>query len=73
MSDIPSFPRMRPLTLEDKALYDEMFGAYWPRISEYTFTNREQDLGVKGLRQAKESYHPCAMVKKYALRLKEAG
>jgi hypothetical protein len=35
---------------------------------KYAFINREQDLGVAGLRQAKESYHPCRMVKKYTLR-----
>jgi hypothetical protein len=33
----------------------------------YAYVNREQDLGVLGLRQAKESYHPCRMVKKYTL------
>ncbi|QAT16318.1 hypothetical protein BU251_00465 [Candidatus Velamenicoccus archaeovorus] len=33
----------------------------------FDFVNREQDLGVPGLRQAKESYKPCAMVKKYTL------
>ncbi len=33
----------------------------------YKYVNREQDLGVSGLRQAKESYHPHHMVKKYTL------
>ncbi|SCA63844.1 Uncharacterized protein SCG7109_BH_00080 [Chlamydiales bacterium SCGC AG-110-M15] len=29
------------------------------------FVNRESDLGVAGLRQAKQSYHPAEMIKKY--------
>ena len=29
------------------------------------FVNREDDMGLPGLRKAKESYHPVAMVKKY--------
>ena len=33
----------------------------------YKYVNREQDLGVPGLRQAKESYHPHHMVKKYTI------
>ncbi len=36
---------------------------------KYKFINREQDLGVTGLRRAKESYHPHHMVKKYTLTL----
>lgn len=39
----------------------------------YEYVNREQDLGLPGLRLAKESYHPCAMVKKYALIPKDAS
>ncbi len=34
------------------------------------FVNREQDLGVEGLRKAKESYHPHHMVNKYTLTLR---
>ncbi len=36
---------------------------------EAEFVNREQDLGVPGLRRAKESYHPDHMAKKYRLQL----
>jgi hypothetical protein len=33
--------------------------------SHVRYTNREQDLGVQGLRRAKESYHPTHMVEKF--------
>jgi len=36
---------------------------------EAVYVNREQDLGVPGLRRAKESYQPVRMAKKYRLRL----
>jgi hypothetical protein len=35
----------------------------------FQYVNLEQDLGVDGLRKAKLSYHPCAMVNKYILKL----
>ncbi len=34
-------------------------------LQGFDFVNREQDLGVPGLRQAKESYYPHHMVKKF--------
>jgi len=37
--DIPEFPRMKDLSLEDKSLFDLMFSRFPPVISEFTFTN----------------------------------
>lgn len=41
-------------------------------LNRFEFVNREQDLGVPGLRQAKESYYPHSMVEKFTA-FKEAG
>ena len=33
--------------------------------SDMEFINREEDMGMPGLRQAKETYHPCRMIEKF--------
>ena len=38
--------------------------------SSFEFVNREEDMGLEGLRRAKESYKPVFMVKKYVATLK---
>ena len=34
------------------------------------YINREEDIGLEGLRKAKEALHPAFMVKKYSLLVK---
>lgn len=44
-------------------LINQWFARY--ALEGFEFENREQDLGIAGLRQAKKSYHPAHMVEKY--------
>ena len=55
------------------AAYHGLFQAINQQFLEHEwsgvrFVNREQDVGVPGLRQAKESYNPHHMVEKMVVR-----
>ncbi len=48
-------------------LINQWFSKYG--LSDFTYVNREQDLGIPGMRQAKESYYPQHMVDKNCISL----
>jgi len=53
-------------------LYQVMLNDFLRRHAlDFKYINLEQDLGIAGLRAAKESYHPQSMIKKYTIVLKE--
>lgn len=56
----------------------EVRGAYPMIVREFAkyyatdgvrFINREEDMGNEGLRKSKQSYHPCAMIEKYFVKM----
>ncbi len=51
---------------EFKGIYQYVLYEFSKAIpGEFRYLNREQDLGIEGLRKAKESYHPVKMVEKF--------
>lgn len=50
-----------------KGIYQAINQMFLERAAaDYTYVNREQDLGDPGLRQAKESYNPTGFLKKFS-------
>ena len=49
------------------AIQTECAQYVWPDMK---YINREEDIGLEGLRKAKEALHPAFMVKKYSLLVK---
>lgn len=50
-----------------KGVYQAMNQIMLENNTQYTWVNREQDLGLPGLRKAKTEYHPSYMIRKYEL------
>ena len=57
---------------EYKGIYQHLYNAFAQKlISDYKYLNFEQDLGKDTLRQAKSTYYPDEMRKKYRVALKK--
>jgi len=66
---ILQFPAFMPVEMEQKEEIQAHFRVHQALTYELTCVNREQDLGVPGLRRAKESYQPHDLVHKYRVTL----
>lgn len=57
--------------LEYKSVYGVINQEFCTRNwQNFEYINREEDMGIEGLRKAKESYHPIKMVEKYIITVK---
>lgn len=65
------FEKAMPQYIGLSQLINQWFAGH--ALSRFTFVNREQDLGIEGLRRAKESYAPFFMVPKFSTRPKPSG
>ncbi len=83
--EMVAFSFGEPLNKEKKTVVihlehaDTAFDGAFPMINkqflinewkDYRFANREEDMGLEGLRKAKQSYYPCRMAKKYYAKVK---
>jgi hypothetical protein len=78
---IAAFAIAEPLTHDTAVMHFEKGSTLYPGVyqainqeicahalGDFEFVNREQDLGVEGLRQAKLSYRPVALIEKFDVR-----
>ena len=80
-NEIAAFTIGEPLTKDTVVVHVEkafttIHGAYTiinqqfveNEVSEFLYVNREEDMGIENLRQAKLSYHPDILLEKYNAR-----
>jgi len=48
-------------------LYQLINREFSKTLSEYKYINRQEDMGIEGLKHAKRSYHPVFMIDKYGI------
>lgn len=52
------------------SVYTMLENQFLNHIEPVKYVNREQDLGIPGLRKSKLSYHPITFIKKYEIKIK---
>ena len=56
-----------------KSVYNMLSNQFLKTIDyDYKYINREQDLGIKGLRRSKMSYHPIELIDKYSILISDS-
>ena len=50
------------------AMINQQMAEHLP--ANFIYINREEDLGLEGLRKAKESYHPLGLIEKYIVTIR---
>lgn len=56
--------------IQYSGIYNVLSNEHLKHINEgYNYINREQDLGIEGLRRSKLSYHPIKLIDKYKIKI----
>ncbi len=67
MKDDMALIHLEKATFEHRGAYPVINQEFARRelLGKYKYINREEDMGIEGIRRAKQSYYPYKMVKKY--------
>lgn len=67
LKDDMALIHLEKATFEHRGAYPVINQQFAKRelLGKFKYINREEDMGIEGIRRAKRSYYPCKMVKKY--------